>query len=168
MRDVIDKSRTVSTALLLSAAVGLAAVSSVSEAARLYQWTNPRTGVPELSGTAPGWYRSDADGPTIRVYEGGRLVDDTRFRVTPEKQQMLRSAAFAKNTAPDATVRRLEQAADRDVPAQQPVMSPVMPVAQPQPSTNLQVERGPLGEMGAVTIARLKALIAEFDRSTNQ
>ncbi len=47
--------------------------------AQVYQWDDADTGARRLSNIAPAWYRKP-DGkpfPRVRVFDNGRLIDDT-------------------------------------------------------------------------------------------
>ena len=74
--------------------VALTAATAV-QAGRMYQWIDPDTGTPYLSGTPPAWYRAGAEGPRVVVYEQGRLVDDTRWAASAERSAALRAEALA-------------------------------------------------------------------------
>ena len=97
-------------------AIVLLAVTTAAPAARMYQWVNPLTGTPVLSGTPPAWYRSVQGGPRVRVFENGMLVDDTVIALSPKHSEELREAAFdeAERQAEAEAVKRLERAARRE------------------------------------------------------
>ena len=67
---------------------------SNSAFARMYQWVEPDTGTTQLSGKPPAWYRSEAGGPRVLVFENGRLIDDTDIEVARELRRDLRKRAF--------------------------------------------------------------------------
>ena len=67
--------------------------------ARMYQWEQPQSGVIQLSGVAPAWYRSVHPGPQVLVFDNGRLVDDTNVTVSNPHRIVLRQKAWA-NTHP--------------------------------------------------------------------
>jgi len=48
-------------------------------AAPMYQWTDPQTGSVQLAGHPPPWFRTGAPGPRVRVFEHGKVVDDTAY-----------------------------------------------------------------------------------------
>lgn len=98
-------------------------------AARMYQWTSPASGTPNLSGTPPAWYRAAYAGPRVRVFERGQLIDDTAIAVSDRQRLELRSAAFGANAAP--AVARSKPAAAAAV--ESPV--PAAPVPAPTPAT---------------------------------
>ncbi len=60
-------------------ACGLLAASSGVQAAKMYQWVDPTTGSVQLAGAPPPWYRSAMQGPRVRVYEHGEVIDDTAY-----------------------------------------------------------------------------------------
>lgn len=60
-------------------ALGLMAASPGLSAARMYHWVDQNTGSVQLAGKPPPWYRSLLAGPRVRVYEHGKVIDDTAF-----------------------------------------------------------------------------------------
>lgn len=80
-------------------------------AARMYQWTDPDTGTPQLSGKPPYWYRGDEAGPRIFVIDNGKVVDDTAVSVPESRRQQLREQAFLRAEEDEASFRaKLEEA----------------------------------------------------------
>ncbi len=76
-------------------AVGLGLVLLAFTAdARMYQWVDPVTGSLQMSGRPPAWYRSGWDGPRVRVFDNGTVVDDTSINVADDEMQALREEAF--------------------------------------------------------------------------
>ncbi len=71
-------------------------VFSQQTLARMYQWVEPDTGTTQLSGKPPSWYRSNAGGPRVLVFEKGRLIDDTSIEMSQQAQSELRRRAFIK------------------------------------------------------------------------
>ena len=67
---------------------------STAAGARMYQWQDPQSRSMQLSGVPPAWYRSPEGGPRVRVYEGGRLVDDTYIQLNVEQSATMRELAF--------------------------------------------------------------------------
>ncbi|MEX2516804.1 MAG: hypothetical protein WD572_07865 [Gammaproteobacteria bacterium] len=63
-------------------------------AARMYQWQDPDTGTTQLSGTPPAWYRSNAGGPRVFVFEKGQLLDDTARKLPEDERKALRQQAL--------------------------------------------------------------------------
>ena len=70
------------------------ALSSANAHARMYQWSNPSSGIVQLSGAPPAWYRSTTQGPRVLVFDNGQLIDDTAIDVGEPVRQSLRAAAF--------------------------------------------------------------------------
>jgi len=60
----------------------------------MYQWSNPASGIVQLSGTPPAWYRSPGNSPRVLVFDNGQLVDDTAVAVAEDLRQSLRADAF--------------------------------------------------------------------------
>ena len=58
-------------------ALGLLATSMGVSAAKMYQWVDQNTGSVQLAGQSPPWYCSTRSGPRVRVYEHGKVIDDT-------------------------------------------------------------------------------------------
>ena len=88
----------------------VAAFCSTADA-RMYQWNDPDTGTPQLSGKPPYWYRGSEQGPRIYVIENGQVVDDTAVEKPESEKQRLREEAFTR-AEQDASraQRKLEQA----------------------------------------------------------
>lgn len=80
-------------------ALVLLTLSMDALAARMYQWVDPDTGTPYLSGSPPAWYRAQEGGPRVQVYEDGALVDDTAWRADRERQRALRQQALETEAA---------------------------------------------------------------------
>lgn len=74
-------------------ALGLLATSMGVSAAKMYQWVDQNTGSVQLAGQSPPWYCSTRSGPRVRVYEHGKVIDDTACAA-------LRSVT---NTTPDSS-----------------------------------------------------------------
>lgn len=71
------------------------ALTSANAHARMYQWSNPSSGIVQLSGSPPAWYRSTTQGPRVLVFDNGQLIDDTAVGVGEPVRQSLRASAFA-------------------------------------------------------------------------
>ena len=150
-------------------AIGLAILCATSTAsARMYQWVSPATGSTQLSGEPPSWYRSGNDGPRVLVFENGYLVDDTHIRVSPSRSRALRSAAFDELNR-RRTLEAVERIAqgqarkkDKQLAAEQESSLIARTVADVDAANALP------DELDAAAIARLKSIIAEFDKSTGQ
>lgn len=107
-------------------------LASASVEARLYQWNNPNTGTPQLSGSPPAWYRQGSGGPRISVYDRGRLIDDTSRAVSETERRHLREEAFGIQEREEALAMETKQA-DRTeaVPKDKPGARPPAPVGLP-------------------------------------
>lgn len=151
--------------------------------ARMYQWLDPSSGTVQLSGEPPGWYRDGGGGPRVRVFDNGNLVDDTAIELPRGQREQLREAAFdeAEQRRRAEAVQRLERAArqeerrseelarleaarqqreqrERDRAAKEPSAD------QPAPEAAGQDVALPGQDLDDATVARLKAIIADFDR----
>ena len=62
--------------------------------ARMYQWVEPGVETTQLSGKPPAWYRTEAGGPRVFVFDNGRLIDDTGIAVSETVRKKLREDAF--------------------------------------------------------------------------
>jgi hypothetical protein len=85
--------------IALLALLALVLAPAPGHATRMYQWVDPDTGTPYLSGTPPAWYRTGAEGPRVVVWEEGRLVDDTAREASRAERVALREAAEAAAAA---------------------------------------------------------------------
>ncbi len=79
------------------------ALSCADAHARMYQWSNPSSGIVQLSGSPPAWYRSTTQGPRVLVFDNGQLIDDTAVTVDEPVRQSLRAEAFTDEEAIVAT-----------------------------------------------------------------
>ena len=151
--------------------------------ARMYEWVSPASGRVQLSGTPPSWYRSSAPGPRVRVFENGRLVDDTAIGLSAEENAALRDFALAEveqRRQLDA-LKELELAAARDSAAREAKLREAERAAELAERRREQAQSDEAAAEGqtaaadaaeslipesldAETIDRLKALISEFDR----
>ena len=89
---------------------------STAAAARMYQWQDPNSKSIQFSGEPPAWYRSAAPGPRVRVYDGGKLVDDTYIQLSPEDDRSMRDIAFRalQEEQQLEAIKRLERTARRE------------------------------------------------------
>ncbi|MBI2802673.1 MAG: hypothetical protein HYX63_20740 [Gammaproteobacteria bacterium] len=139
---VVQRWQLISRFAVLAAALFVTAVGATQvTATRLYQWRDPTTGTLQLAGRPPAWYRGEQPGPRVRVYQAGRLLDDTARTVAPTARSALRVAAFG-DAAP---------AGPRDAPG---------PVAN-SPAINAATSGTPAT---TTKIAEFKALLDAWDR----
>lgn len=144
----------------------------------MYQWTDPDSGHTHLSGSPPAWYRSDADGPRVFVFEKGQLIDDTGVTVSDEKRRQLRQQALvetaedrdsAKRQAEEAASlgRQLDSTAEGD--AGPPAISPP-PASDTEPEEAEADTAGTDSEQGlsADQVAALRALVADWEERQQQ
>lgn len=84
--------------------------------ARLYQWLDPASGIVHMSGAPPAWYRTGRPGPTVEVFENGRLVDDTAIHLTAAQDAAMRQEAEndLETRRQAQALRRLREAAQRE------------------------------------------------------
>jgi len=75
--------------------LGISVILPVANA-RMYQWEQPQSGVIQLSGNAPAWYRSVHPGPRVLVFDNGKLIDDTAVSVTNAQRIALREKALGE------------------------------------------------------------------------
>ncbi len=80
-------------------------IFSVDVNARMYQWVEPDTGTTQLSGKPPAWYRSDATGPRVLVFENGRLIDDTAVAVDDDVRFSMRQQALIQAESDQAAAK---------------------------------------------------------------
>lgn len=163
----------------------LIALAPASVSARMYQWVSPASATPQLSGEPPPWYRSDYGGPRVRVFENGNLVDDTSIELPAVQREELRAAAFreAEERQRAEAVERLERAARREEKRKADQERALQAQRDREAEARRIAVRSPVsGEAAAeegtapsalpdttriddATVERLKAIIAEFDRS---
>lgn len=159
-------------ALSLALCLVLLSAAERSEA-RMYQWTSPVTGSLQMSGEPPSWYRSGQDGPRVRVFKDGFLVDDTAVDVSVLRRLQLRQEAFVElerrrtldtlqRVQEDsiAAEERAEPRADAPAAASAEAPAPADSAAPPAGSAEEPLPE----ELDVEAIERLKRIIAEFDR----
>lgn len=172
--------------LALLAIVGMtcAALVSVSAQARMYQWKNTATGAAQLSGEPPAWYRSERGGPRVRVFDSGNLVDDTAIKLPRSQAEQLREEAFRESEQRQQAdaLKRLERLARQQQRrrAEQERLAKEKLETEQQLAQQLKDERtdtataspvssiSPNETLDDATVARLKAIIGEFDRRGGQ
>lgn len=139
-------------------------------AARMYQWQDPQSKSVQFSGIPPAWYRSPEGGPRVRVYDGGKLVDDTSIRLSPEDNQSMREIAFRvlEEEQQEAAIKRLERAARREANRREQAEREARRArAQEVPeSDTTQAPPEVLQEnLDPEMVGRLKAIISAYDRA---
>lgn len=80
----------------VAAALCLLGISQLADA-RMYQWVDPQTGTSYLSGEPPPWYRARQQGPRVLVIEDGKVVDDTEWAASVEREKALREQALIEH-----------------------------------------------------------------------
>jgi len=151
--------------------------SSLADA-RMYQWVSRSTGTVQFSGEPPSWYRGEQGGPRVQVFENGNLVDDTAIALPRAQREELRTAAFqeAEQRRRAEALKRLEQAARREERRAQEAerlaqlradrartqqAASTVPGGSGAGSATSGAGEGALDD---AEVARLKAIISEFDR----
>ncbi len=148
--------------LLLSTAAG----------ARMYQWQDPHSKSMQFSGVPPAWYRGLQSGPRVRVYDGGKLIDDTTIPLSPEDDRSMRDMAFRalEEEQQVEAIKRLERAALREESHREQARRETLKAQAGSGSERSDTIEAPpevLSEsLDADEVSKLKAILAEFDRST--
>lgn len=172
--------------LLFLAVIGTVGGTLVSVAAqaRMYQWQSAATGASQLSGEPPSWYRAERGGPRVRVFDSGNLVDDTAIKLPRAQREDLRAEAFRESEQRQRAeaLKRLERLArqqqrrqteqdrlekERLVIDRQMAQKLRNEAVNTQPQTEVS-SISPSEPLDDATIARLKAVIGEFDRRGGQ
>lgn len=144
---------------------------STAAGARMYQWQDPVSKSVQFSGVPPAWYRSPEGGPRVRVYDAGKLVDDTWIRLSPEDNQTMREAAFRafEEEREQEAIKRLERAARREDARREQAEREARRVAAAAEGEQSDTSQAPpevLPEsLDPEMVGRLKAIIAEYDRA---
>jgi hypothetical protein len=144
-------------------------LTATSAGARMYQWHDPDSRSVQFSGVPPAWYRSPEGGPRVRVYEGGRLVDDTYIRLTAQDNRSMRETAFRvlEEEQEQEAIKRLERAARREeVRREQEEREANSAMAELEQSDTSQAPPEVLPEnLDPEMVGRLKAIISAYDRA---
>jgi membrane protein involved in colicin uptake len=137
----------------------------------MYQWTDPDTGTPQLSGKPPYWYRGDEPGPRVYVIDNGRVVDDTGVTVPDGRRQQLREEAFLRAEQDETQFRakleeerrlRAERVRAREVEqAQTTAQQPPAPA--PAEAPPLRTTRPESSEVEA-----MRALVEAWENATKE
>lgn len=75
-----------------------------AQAEKMYQWVDPNTGTVQLAGKPPPWFRSATPGPRVRVYEHGKVIDDTAYAAPRAELAAGAETDTANTAAPDVPV----------------------------------------------------------------
>jgi len=146
----------------------LLVISCSAAQARMYQWNDPDTGTPQLSGKPPYWYRGDESGPRVYVIDNGHVIDDTAVQVSDAQRRQLRESAFMRAEQDETRFKaKLEEAqrlkAQRDADREEAIATqqaaapspkeapPAKPEATPQPDANVEANS-------------MRALVEEWER----
>jgi hypothetical protein len=142
---------------------------ATSAGARMYQWKDPESNSVQFSGVPPAWYRSPEGGPRVRVFDGGKLVDDTYIRLAPQDNRSMREIAFRvlQEEQEQEAIKRLERAARREeVRRQQEEREAKKVLAELEQSDTSQAPPEVLLEsLDPEMVDRLKAIISAYDHA---
>lgn len=145
-------------------------VVSTAAGARMYEWQDPISKSIQFSGVPPAWYRSPEGGPRVRVYDDGRLVDDTSILLSAEDNRSMRELAFRELEEEQqlAAIKRLERTARREESRrEQQRREAAKAKAEAEQSDTSEAPPEVLPEsLDAEEVKRLKDILAEFDRTT--
>ena len=141
----------------------------IASAARMYQWVDPESDTPQLSGTPPTWYRSTEGGPRVIVYERGQIIDDTGLAVPDVDREQLRQTAFIQAEQDrEAAREKLLQAAHLKAVLGKQRAGEEEEVVEEIVVPDLPEEVVPVEQAGAPTPEQLRSLIEEWERSRGQ
>lgn len=145
-------------------------VASTAAGARMYEWQDPISGSVQFSGEPPSWYRSPEGGPRVRVYDGGKLVDDTSIALSAEDNRSMRELAIGELREEQqlAAIKRLERTARREESRrEQERREAAKAEAEAEQSDTSEAPPEVLPEsLDAEEVKRLKDILAEFDRTS--
>ena len=144
---------------------------STAASARMYQWQDPHSKSIQFSGVPPAWYRSAENDPQprVRVYEGGKLIDDTYIQLSPEDNKSMREIAFRalEEEQQLEAIKRLERAARREDSRRERARREALKAqAGSEGSDTTGAPPDVLPEsLDPEMVDRLKSIISEYDRS---
>lgn len=148
---------------------------SLPAAARMYKWVDPRTGITQLSGKPPPWYRNGQSGPRVFVFQRGRVVDDTGIKVTAAERDRLRQEALLDASGNSAEARkqlrqaRQLQASMEDKNQEGSAAAPEKPAAAtkppPPPTQPPPANGGKPADQKQQTEEAMRALINQWEKS---
>ena len=137
--------------------------------ARMYQWQDPISSSIQFAGVPPDWYRSPEGGPRVRVYDGGKLVDDTYIPLSGEDNRSMRDAAFRVLLEDEQVeaIKRLERAALREESRrEQKRREAARETVTTEQSDTSEAPPERLPEsLNPEMVGRLKDIIAEYDKN---
>jgi hypothetical protein len=143
--------------------------TATATAARMYQWQDPNSKSIQFSGVPPAWYRGPDGGPRVRVYEGGKLIDDTYVLLSAENDRDMRDMAFRalQEEQQLEAIKRLERAARREESRRQQAQRDALKsqAKAEQPNTTAAPPDVLPESLDPEMVDRLKAIIAEYDRA---
>jgi len=150
---------------------------SLPAAARMYKWVDPRTGITQLSGKPPPWYRNGQGGPRVFVFQRGRVVDDTGIKVTAAERDRLRQQALrdasgdTKEAGKQLQQSRQLQAAMEDKNQEESAMTPGKPVEAakpppPPPAANGGKEKP--ADQKQQTEKAMRALVNQWEKTRTE
>jgi hypothetical protein len=145
---------------------------STTVGARMYQWQDPNSKSVQFSGVPPAWYRSPGNGPRVRVYEGGQLVDDTYIHLSPEDDKSMREIAFRALEEEEQleAIKRLERAARREDSRREQEQREALKAQQASSERSDTTESPPEVLPESLTpemVDRLKSIISGYDRAND-
>ena len=134
--------------------------------ARMYQWVDPAIRSVQMSGTPPSWYRSSWAGPRVRVFENGRIIDDTAITLSEEENEALRDEAFRQFDEEQElqALRRLEKDALKQAAREEVAQESATTQGEEPEAGTFQVPDAITDETIDEKIEELKDLISEWDR----
>ena len=146
-------------------------VVSTAAGARMYQWQDPDSRSVQFAGMPPAWYRSPEGGPRVRVYDGGKLVDDTYIPLTEDDSRVMRDTAFRvlEEDQQLEAIKRLQRTALREEGRREQKRRKAERLEADNAEESLATDEAPpeiLSEsLDAEMVGRLKDIIAEYDRT---
>lgn len=133
--------------------------------ARVYQWVEPDSETPQLSGKPPTWYRSREGGPRVFVFEKGQLIDDTATEVSEIDRARLREEALIQAERDQAAInerlleaKRMQAIQDRNRPPEEEL--PLVVEQAPPPDALPAPPPTPDAE---ATMDAMRALVEQWD-----
>jgi hypothetical protein len=131
----------------------------------MYQWVDPDTDTPQLSGKPPTWYRSREGGPRVLVFEKSKLIDDTGVEVPEPEREQLRQDALIQAERDQAAInerlmeaKRMQAILDRNRPAEEEA-----PVEEAPPVPEPERVAAPAQPDESETIEAMRALVEQWD-----